>query len=133
MKIVNPYAIRDFLSGLAGMGDDDEYIIQYRQFDSNDSEKSKEVIQRELVPEFNRLPIKTQEFAKLSLRYYLTTDRVRWGRVYDGCLFPFDHPKNPRDFFVWIWEVMYPGESCLLEKTDDYTEDFDIEGPLKHV
>jgi hypothetical protein len=132
MRTVNPYYIAAYLGGLVGGADDDELAAKYDELDSNDSLAVKQVIEHELKDHFSQqTPSISVGVAKLSLQYYLTKGGVDWRRMFDSHLIPFNAPSDPRDFFVWIWEVFYPGESHLLPDTEDIIEVKDPQAPLR--
>jgi hypothetical protein len=121
--IVNPHYIVAYLNGLVGMADDDACDERFRHFDSSNMESMKAVIRSELRPSFESLPEASQRRAKLSLQYYLTTDLAPWEGLANAYLLPFDLPKPPRLFFLWIWEVFYDGEPYKLDNISKYHEE----------
>lgn len=132
MRTVNPYYIVQYLGGLVGGADDDEAAAKYDELDSDDAVAVKEVIERELRDHFVRqTPSISCGIAKLSLQYYLTKGGIDWGRMFDSHLIPFNAPADPRDFFIWIWEVFYPDESYFLSDTNGIVEVRDSQAPLR--
>ena len=131
MKTINHFYIPRFLIGLTGMADDDASIERYRNFDSNNVDEVKRVIASELKPIFfEQVPQKSIVQAKLALQYYLNHS-IDWQDLYDARLLPFDSPTDPRDFFVWIWEVFFPNEDFRLLDFDDVVIDNDPEAPRR--
>lgn len=135
MRTVNPYFLHSLLAPLAGLADDDEAIIRYRDFNPNDEPSVRQVIRELLVPHARTLSGAVRDRVKLAFRYYLTKELsperdVRLDRVYYSILPPFDAPDDPRQFFLWVWEECFPGEKCHLNDLDNYTEVRDINEPL---
>lgn len=57
--------------------------------------------------------------ARKALSYYLTTNGVDFGRIFDSNLLPFTSPSDPRIFFVWLWEIMFNYENYGIEDIND--------------
>lgn len=81
---------------------------------------SKEVIQdvfRQYVkPDYESRPVEKRVRYKASLRYFLTTrdvilldDIILMTRVP-----PLTSAPDPYVFFMWLWEVLFPGEDCQV-------------------
>lgn len=126
MKQVNKYMLSNLLAPLGGTADIDEEINNYRDFDNNNEILVKQVIVNEIKPYYNMQSDLYKESAKRSLAYFLTTNKISYGDLYDNCLIAFDHPKVPRDFFLWMWEVLFPFEEFYIHNTENYIE---IENP----
>lgn len=123
MPKIYSYLLDDLLGPLVGLADHDETVRKYWKVNPNDPNEIKEIIRTELLPTYLSCDAVRKRLSKLCLMYYLTTSSVPFGRVYDSCLIPFDHPANPRDFFLWIWEVFFPGEDYILSNPDQYVVD----------
>jgi hypothetical protein len=126
MQTVNEYMVRDLLTPLGGSGDLDEQIHLYRNIDNNNETEIKKIISNTIKPYFKKQTEEYQASAKRSLSYFLTTNRLDYGYVYDSCLIAFDHPDDARDFFLWIWEVLFPIENHTMTDIKKYTEIDDI-------
>jgi hypothetical protein len=126
MKQVNPYLVENLLSPFGGTADIDTEIIKYANVDNNNEELVKQIITQNIKPYYESRSDLYKEAAKRSLRYYLTTNRINYGDIYDNCLIAFDHPDEPRDFFLWIWEVLFPGEEFLIHDEENYIEIIDL-------
>jgi hypothetical protein len=124
MAKVYPYLLHKLLGPLSA--DDDEEYFKYRSLDPNDSEQVKEVIRGRLLPSFQAADPVRQRLSKTTLMYYLTCHGgVNFECVFDSMLMPFEHPKDARDFFVWIWEIYFPKESYVLPHPERYIVDED--------
>jgi hypothetical protein len=136
MNTVNPYFLHTLLEPITGLADDDDAVIQYRSLDPNDEGSVRQVIRELIVPHARSMPDKLCERVKLAYRYYLSKELsaendVRFDRVFDSILPPFDAPDDPRQFFIWIWEECFPGESYGLADLENYTENPDINEPMR--
>lgn len=129
MKTVNLYMLNDILTPLGGGADIDEQIFQYQNFNGNDKMSVKNIIAREIKPYYKKASQEYKTSFKRSLSYFLTTNAIDFGRLYDSCLIAFDHPANPRDLFVWIWEVLFPDTDYILENIHEYEEVEDVNEP----
>jgi hypothetical protein len=115
VKTIYTNLLDDFLGRLTGLADDDEETLKYRPLNRNCRQAVKEVIKERILPEFQSFTPLMQEASKLCLKYYLSKPGFRFDRVYESLLLPFDHPDDARDFFVWIWEVLFDGEDYHTE------------------
>ncbi|MEJ8819925.1 hypothetical protein [Lacibacter sp. H407] len=126
MKHVNKYMLSNLLAPLGGTADIDEEINNYTNFENNNEILVKHVIANEIKPYYYIQSDLYKESVKRSLAYFLTTDKINYGDLYDNCLIAFDHPKDPRSFFLWIWEVLFPFENYYITNTENYIE---VENP----
>lgn len=126
MQTVNEYMIRDLLCPLGGSADIDEKIYQYQNVDGNSENEIKKIISETIKPFYERQTEGYRVSSKRSLSYFLTTNRMDYGYIYDSCLIAFDHPTNPRDFFVWVWEILFPNENYHVTDIKNYSEIEDI-------
>lgn len=126
MNQVSIQYIEELLSPLIGEADNDNFFNKYVDYsydlDGNDVKIVKEILLSEISPYWNTKDDCSKNRMKKSLSYYLTTNKVNFGRLYDSNLLPFNHPDNPRDFFVWLWEILFPEESYLIEDLSNYIE-----------
>lgn len=127
MQTVNWYIINDLLNPLGGSGDLDEKIYQYQNVNKNNKVEIKKIITDEIKPYYEESSEAYKISAKRSLSYFLTTNRLNFGRLYDSCLIAFDHPDDARLFFLWIWEILFPNEDYYMENTQNITEIEDID------
>src|SRR6478736_7830419 len=101
MQTVNEYMIRDLLTPLGGSADIDEKIYQYKNIDSNNETEIKKIILKTIKPYYENQTEGYKGSSKRSLAYFLTTNRINYGYIYDSCLIAFDHPTDSRAFFIW--------------------------------
>lgn len=132
MQTVNENMVRDLLTPLAGSADLDEKIEEYRNVDSDNPITVKEIIAATIKPWYENRSEEYKAIAKRSLSYFLTTNRINYGYIYDSCLIAFDHPTDARDFFVWIWEMLFPEETYRLKDVKHYVEIDDINEGTKY-
>lgn len=131
MKTVNAAFIEYLFVPLTGGADDDEITQKYYDVDSNDEIIMKAIIKSALKPEFEKNSLPFKEALKKTLSYYLTTNKIDFGRVFDSNLLPFDSPTNPKDFFIWIWEIFFGEEDYVMKDAKDYVENNDLYEPLR--
>lgn len=120
MKIVNPYFLDELLSPLTGLADDDGAVEHYRHIELNSEDQYKSVIKDTLIEPFNNLDEERKQKSKLALSYYLTKQKCNFERVFNSCLPPFHPPEDARDFFIWLWESLFPGESYIVSDSETY-------------
>lgn len=132
MQTVNWHMLNDLMNPLGGTGDIDEKIYQYRNFDNNNEIGVKKIIMQEIKPYYEKAPDAYKTSLKRSLSYFLTTDRIDFGRLYDSCLIAFNHPTNPKDFFVWIWQELFIGEDYYMEIPNNNIEIDDPQEPYQY-
>jgi hypothetical protein len=125
---INPWFVHALLSPLAGYADIDvDGVDEYRNVDPNNEMAIKKIIRDVFLPFYkNRNTLEFCEQMKNSLKFYLSTNLFDWERKFNSCLLPFDHPDNPRDFFVWIWEEWHPDERYQISNVSDYSVNDDI-------
>jgi hypothetical protein len=129
MQTVNWYMLNDLLSPIGGTADINEEVYKYQNFDSNSEMNVKEIISQEIQPHYDSRTKDYKESVKRSLSYFLTTNRINYGSLYDSCLIAFDHPIDARNFFLWIWEVLFPNEDYHIKDITNYQEIEDVNEP----
>jgi hypothetical protein len=110
MQPVNVFMVSSLLAPLGGSADIDSEVIKYQNLDENNEAAIREVLSKVIKPYFEKQSQQYQISAKQSLAYYLTTENVDFGELYDNCLIAFDHPSDPGTFFYG------PGRSYFLMK-----------------
>jgi hypothetical protein len=128
---INKLLLGAALAPLTGWADDDNCYEKFKNINPDDPSTVKQIIKEHFLPFFQKNYcsegiIKIKE----ALGYFLSTDdSVDWQREYDRRLMPFDSPKNPKLFFVWLWEELSPNEeyqiynldgASVVENYDDY-------------
>lgn len=127
MPTVNMFILENLIAPLGGTADmDDEKATALREVDGNNESDVKNVLYQEIKPYYDSRSNDHKISIKRSLSYYLTTDKVDFGRMYDSVLIAFGHPTNPKDFFIWIWEILFPKEKYNLDNLNQYIEIEDI-------
>lgn len=127
---VNPYWLEVPLDPLAGLADGGEEDLEPFEGVSVDNEPSyRDVIRKRIVPYINSMNSESITHIKNCIQYYLNKENVPWGRVLDSLLIPFDCPRSPRDFFLWIWEECFPNECWAVDDLSGYVVAADIDAP----
>ncbi len=131
MNFVNRYFIDDVLSPLSGLADSDEDVKQYKHFQSDNENQVKALFHEKIKPAFDykndNIKIKT----KNALAFYLVSDKVNFASIFHSNLLPFQSPKNPKLFFVWLWEVLFDFENYNLIDIKSFSENNDIDEPWR--
>jgi hypothetical protein len=112
--------IRDILAPLGGTGDDDLDMMRYKNIDSENEYDIKEIIRERIKPYFEERPENYRSSLRKSLSFFLTTNKIDYKYVFDSCLIAFDHPSEPRKFFLWIWEVLFPDQDYRVSDIYNY-------------
>jgi hypothetical protein len=120
-KEVNQYMVMALLNPLAGGADDDVEIERYSSITPDDEELYKSVIRQRLKPYFEQLSDRDRAECKTSLRYYLSKPGSPFHRFMEAELLPFPPPRDPRQFFVWMWEEFFGSEEYSVN-LGDYAE-----------
>jgi hypothetical protein len=126
---VNSEWLDALLDPLAGGADDDAEVLHFQSFDPNDEAAVRAVIRERLVPYFRRMNAESVERIELTYRYYLQKPNYPWEHILPGLLIPFEAPRNPRDFFVWLLDECFPNHDWTLSDPDSYEEVRDIDEP----
>lgn len=130
MLTVNQSMFESFLDAIGGTADfDDDRTEMLSKIDGNNEKVVKSIILSEIKPYYESRNDAYKASAKRSLSYFLTTNTINFGRIYDSCLIAFDHPTDPKLFFLWVWEILFPNESYVIEDIEQYIEIDDINEP----
>jgi len=90
------------------------------------NEKSLSLALRELInPFYDNFPCFIKGRCKNSLAYAINFyDEKMLSRLYESAIPLFDPPNNMsmKQFYVAVWECLFPGESCLINNPDEYVE-----------
>lgn len=125
MITINHYFLGDFVDPFAGLADGEEE--DQININPEDEDAYKKLIVSVLRPHFLSLPKIIQEKCKITLSYYLTTNQIDFNAdIFSLFMLPFSPPTNPKDFFVWLWEELFPNEDYILQDPDKYKEVDDI-------
>lgn len=118
MKAINPYFLNVPLDPFCGMADVDEEVERFRDFNSNDEEAVRRLIQEQMKPYVAELHLETRDRISDAYRYYLSRKETNFDRVFGSVLAPFDPPDNPRDMFLWIWQECFGGDYAIDDSVD---------------
>ncbi len=133
MQTVNWYMLNDILNPLGGSADIDEMVYIYQDVDSNNEVEIKQIIFEKIKPYFEKKTEAYKISIKRSLSFFLTTNKINFGKIYDSCLIAFDHPDEARNFFLWIWEILFPNEDYHIGSTENYKEIENIDEPNSYL
>ncbi len=129
--IVNSHLVESLLMPLAGEADSDDQIILFASIDVNNEFEMKEVIRKYLLPDFKQASKTYQDQVKLSLAYFLITEKIDFERIIQSLLLPFDPSHHGKKWFVWIWEVFFNKEEYSLSDISKYIVVDDIYEPVR--
>jgi hypothetical protein len=129
MKITNRFLIGYILGPIGGTADYDQGWEKYKNVNGNDEETIKKILQQEILPYYESRSNKFKEQFKWTLSFYLTTGTIDFEDEFDACLIAFDPPDDPKLFFIWLWELLFPDEGYMVENLDDYKEEYSIQPP----
>jgi len=114
---------------LGGLADDDAYIGTFDWLNPNDEAAMRGLIREHFVTSANTMHPRIRERVLLTYRYFLSKPYDDWGDLFDSNLFPFEHPDDPRDFFLWLFQECFPTEAWLLPNWETYELKVDIDEP----
>jgi hypothetical protein len=117
MPVANSYYL-DYLVGPLNVVSDEE-VSDVKSGD--DAESISEIIRCFVRPEFELLTAQSQEDCKNSLRYFLSTKNAPFRKILsDQQESPIGLPTDPSQFFIWIWDVLFPGEDYQIENPEQW-------------
>ncbi len=122
MKFVNKYFIADILSPLQGLGDSNDESLPYYHINPGKKEQVVEMLANLVRPDFLNKTELIKKKSKLALSYYLTTDKLDFQSFYNSYLYTHPPPLNAKDYYIWLWEVLFGNESYILGDADEYVE-----------
>jgi hypothetical protein len=132
MITVNPIYIHEVLGPLIGGADDEASIDDYGYYKSDIEEDVKSLAKDVLLPDFKKQKERLQDVTKNTLAYYLTyPGKVNFESIFNSLLLPIETPVNTQQFFQWIWEFFFEGESRDYIKKEFVVEDFNVNAPLE--
>lgn len=133
MKLVNPYFLNDLMSPITGLADDDEAVSYYNSLNISSEEQYRSIIREVFIEYFSSLDKQKKDKTKTALSFYLSKQDSDFERVFESCLPPFDPPTDVRDFFVWLWEELFKGESYIISDMESYKIVPDIHEPNRPI
>lgn len=90
------------------------------------NEKSLSLVLRELIKSsYDNFPNFIKDRCKNSLAYAINFyDEKLLLRLYESAIPLFDPPNNMsmKQFYVTVWEFLFPGERCLINNPEEYVE-----------
>lgn len=115
---MNPFFVETLLAPFGGMSD--EEILEARNHvNPNDPTSVRKLIAAVLKPAFDCYDENSQRLLRQNLSYFLTVGIDYWERLYDMSMPPIDAPDDPRQFFIWLWEVLMPDQSYTMSDVSD--------------
>ncbi len=113
----NSAYLENLLAPLNTIANDEARV--YARYDSENEKLVKRVFEKHIRPYFQGIPQQSQDNCKMNLKYFLTTgDAPFHDIINDQYESPLDSPLDPKSFFVWLWEVLFPGEDFHLSQND---------------
>lgn len=90
------------------------------------NEKSLSLVLTELIkPSYDNFPYFIKDRCKNSFAYAINFyDEKLLSRLYESAIPLFDPPNNMsmKQFYVTVWESLFPGESFLINNPEEYIE-----------
>ena len=123
---VNRNILDAVLSQLAGGADIDEDVERFGDINPNDKKQIKEIIALEILPDFQKSSTGYKNLLKQTLSYYLTTGSLDFERLFNLLLIAFDPPTPAVEFFIWLWEELFPNENYNLKNWQEFVEGDDL-------
>ena len=114
MQQINLAFLEATLGPLVGGADDDEQTERYKNFDSNNEVLVKNVIATTIKIAFDAKTEPYKSEVKKALAFSLLTN-YNFEGIFDSNLVAFEAPCDPRNFFFWTWEILFPRESIGLD------------------
>jgi hypothetical protein len=125
MKTVNQYYLRELLGPLNTLGDEDVRFIGCF-VDPNDEAAVKDVLRKHVLPMCAELSKETLDHYTSALRYYLTTRSAPVTAFISAQQeSPLRCPADPHSLFLWVWELLCPGEDYLVTDLACWREEND--------
>jgi hypothetical protein len=119
MNTANYHYLDRIIGSLNTVTDDEVSSIK-----SPDDERGiRQVIRSRIVREFTSLDDETQLACKNSLRYFLTTGNAPFDNILaDQQEWAIESSTDPKQFFIWVWQELFPSEDYRLTDTASWTE-----------
>ncbi len=119
-KLVSPIVISGFLEGF--QAEDDSFFEKYPNFDVNDEENVRNLIRTERSASDYAEKNNRNRFYFNSFCYFLTKDAIDFGEFFDQSSYlPFCKPENPKQFFIWMFEELFPEASWKMDSAEEFT------------
>lgn len=128
---INLEFLDSVIGPLVGSADVDEMIEKYTDLDSDNEFLVKEIITKYLVEDFESRSASYKASVRNALAYALLKSDFDFEDIFDSNLIAFRCPSNPRNFYKWIWEVIFPSEIVTLSgQMSDYQIVRDLNDPI---
>jgi hypothetical protein len=128
MNIVNKYFISEVLISTSYYDLEDCEAV-FEDLNTEDEIEVKALIKYLILLPFlfNYRNSKFKAIFKNSLSYFLTTNEIDFKEVFEYQMPSFELTKEPKQFFVWLWEVFYGEEDYVLNNFEEYKVNDDLE------
>lgn len=128
MPVANKRALTDMLS-IVEMLPEEKFLGIKSECDEVGF---REAIRKYIKPFFLSLDDNSQRVCRDSLRYFLATDCNSFDEIFSALQDSnLPEPVNHRDFFLWLWQELFPG--VIFDLADDSSwERKDEYGVLRH-
>ncbi len=105
---VNPYYLSSILLPFSSIGGEEEMALL--DIDFQDECQAKCAFGKYVQPVFESLDQESKKRVWDSMRYYLSRNQMDLERVFQSCMdSAVQEPVNPRQFYGWLWDVLFPG------------------------
>jgi hypothetical protein len=108
------------------MGESTSEVDRNRRLDPGDESAVRAVFRELLVPYFRRFDSISVTLAKDTLAYYLSRPDYDFSVAVDNAMLPMTTPHDPRSWFVWLSQELFPGQHHLLEDVDRVIVNTDV-------
>ncbi|ELY3805381.1 hypothetical protein SMX72_003989 [Cronobacter sakazakii] len=90
------------------------------------NEESLDLVLKGLIkPSYDNLPPFIKDRCKNSFAYAISFyDEKQLKRLYESAIPVFDPPSkiSMREFYIIVWDILFPGEDFMINNPDDYIE-----------
>lgn len=91
------------------------------KYDINNPSLYKRVFGEQIKPFFERLLPEQQIIVKRTFMYFLTTKNAPFEDILSGLQeTPLPIPDEAHQYFIWLWDVLFPNEDYLLQDTSNW-------------
>lgn len=120
---VSLYVIAKILSPISSPSD--ALYDELSDIDIDDPDELRVLIQKFIVPHFEKYDYESQQKIRNSLQYFVCADDPKLKRIFPMFHIPFDEPASMVDFLSTLWEELFQQKlSCqidlsIFEKVED--------------
>jgi len=119
--LVSSYLIAKTLSPLCSPTDEEYELLS--EIDINDSEELANLFKEKIVPHVQEYDEQSQEIIKNTLSFYIKSENLELGRVFDAFHIPFEEPENTSSFLKTLWGVLFGDEPIKDKPLTEYIVD----------